>query len=190
MGTMTDATPVEQGLRTGPLGRAVRVFGAVLLGAGLYVLAGLGLSGFRTLPEQPSPAGPWILTAVVAVLLVDLVVRFLPLRPRGRWVVLGGVVTVVAAAWVITGSWWGPPLSDLVYMVDVGYLGYSCASLLLAAALGTPGCENRAWVELAATLRGRPERVRGVWCIGGLHVVDNWEIARRQTKVRQRGARR
>jgi hypothetical protein len=67
-----------------------------------------------------------------------------------------------------------------VYAVDVVFLTYACTTLLLAAALRTPGCENLAWAELAARLRGRPGRVAGVWCIGGLHVVDNWELGRRQ----------
>jgi hypothetical protein len=176
------------GLRTGPLGRGVRVLGAVLLGAGLYILLDLGISGFHDLPEQPSPAGPLILTAVVAVLITDLVSRFLPVPPRARWALLGALGAAVVVAAVVSsvrGSLWGSPLSDLVYVVDVGFLVYACASLLLAAVLGTPGCENLAWVELAARLRGAPKRVSGVWCIGGLHVVDNWELAR--AARRQRG---
>ena len=180
-------TPVAMGVRTGPLGRAVRLLGAVFLGAGLYLLIDIGIADFRMLPGLGDP-GPWILTAVVAILVVDLVLRFVPLPVRAsllvpaRRLVLAAIGLVVAVFWAITivgGSVWGSPLSDLVWVVDVGYLAYATASLLLALVLGTPGCENLAWAELLARLRGAERRIVGVWCIGGLHVVDNWELGRR-----------
>lgn len=185
MSSTAASTPVAMGVRTGPLGRAVRLLGAVFLGAGLYVLINTGISGMRRLPDLGDP-GPWILTAVVALLLTDLVLRFLPLAVRTRRLLLAAIVAVVLAFWVVTlarGDAWGAPLSDLVWVVDVGYLIYAVASLLLAFVLGTPGCENLAWVELRERLRGRREPVAGVWCIGGLHVVDNWELGRRARRM-------
>ena len=174
-------TPVAMGVRTGPLGRTVRLLGAVFLGAGVYTLIAIGLTDFRDLQELRTP-GPWILTAVVAILIVDLVTRFVPLPSRSRRLVLAGLGAAVVVAGVVSvvadGSVWGSPLSDLVWLIDVVYLCYASASLLLALVLGTPGCENMAWVELRGKLRGEPRRVTGVWCIGGLHVVDNWELGR------------
>jgi len=186
------ADPVAMGVRTGPIGRALRVLGAVFLGAGVYVLADIGITGFRDLDQLRVPA-PWILTVVVAVLIVDLVTRFVPLARRQRMMVLAAIAAVVVLAAVVSlasGSLWGSPLSDMVWLVDVGYLGYATASLLLAVVLGTPGCENLAWAELRARLRGDRSPVSGVWCIGGMHVVDNWELGRRAQRHAQEEARR
>jgi hypothetical protein len=175
------ATPVAMGLRIGPLGRALRLFGAVVLGLGVSSLIGTGTGHFGQASALHSPT-LWILTVIVAILLVDLVVRFLPVSRVLRGLILAAIVVAVIVTAAIShassGSFWGPPLSDLVWWIDVADLGFAAASLLLAFPLGTPGCEKIAWVELYVLLRGG-QRPAGRWCIGGMHVVDNWEIGRR-----------
>lgn len=175
------ATPVVMGMRTGPLGRAIRLFGAVALGLGVSSFIQTGLGHFGRASELHSP-GMWILTVIVAVLLVDLIVRFLPVSRVLRGIILAALVVAVIVTAAIShassGSLWGPPLSDLVWWIDVADLSFSTVSLLLAVPLGTPGCEKMAWAELYVLLFGGP-RPAGRWCVGGLQVVDNWEIGHR-----------
>lgn len=176
------ATPVDLGLRTGPLGRGVRLIGAVVFGLGISSLVSLGPGHFGGEAALRSPT-VWVLTVVVAILLGDLIVRFLPVPPAVRGLVLAALVAGIAAAAAISaaaGPAWSPPLTSLVWWIDVADLCFSASSLLLAIPIGTPGCEKMAWAELYAMLRGR-RLPAGRWCIGGLHVVDNWEIGRRVT---------
>jgi hypothetical protein len=179
--TPAAASPVTLGLRTGPLGRAIRLFGAVLLGSGVSSFIQTGVGHFSRASEVRSPA-MWVLTVIVAILLVDMIVRFLPFPRVVRGLILAAVVVAVVVTLAIratsAGPLWGSPLSDLVWWIDVIDLSFSTASLLLSIPIGTPGCEKIAWVELYVFLRGG-QRPAGRWCIGGLHVVDNWEIARR-----------
>jgi hypothetical protein len=182
----TPASPVALGMRTGPIGRGVRLFGAVVLGLGTSSLLRTGIGHFRQ-ASATHPASVWILTAVVAILITDLVVRFLPVRRAVRAFIMAALVAAVIATAAISqassGSLWGPPLSDFIWWVDVADLSFAAASLLLAVPLGTPGCEKIAWVELYALLRAGP-RPAFRWCIGGLHVIDNWEIGRRLRHAR------
>ncbi|HLX47221.1 MAG TPA: hypothetical protein VKS82_02705 [Streptosporangiaceae bacterium] len=175
------ATPVTLGLRTGPLGRAIRLFGAVVLGLGVSSFIQTGVGHFGRASEVRSPT-MWVLTVIVAILLVDLIVRFLPFPRVVRGVILAAVVIAVIVTAAIRaaspGPLWGPPLSSLVWWIDVADLSFSTASLVLSIPIGTPGCEKVAWAELYVMLRGG-RRPAGRWCVGGLHVVDNWEIARR-----------
>ena len=174
-------SPVAMGMRTGPLGRAVRLLGAVVLILGVNSLISIGPTHFRQASALRSP-GVWILTVVVAILVTDLIVRFLPVSRRARGLILAALGGAIVAAGGISlassGSVWGAPLSDLIWWIDVADLSYSAGSLLLAVPLGTPGCEKLAWVELKVLLFGG-QRPRARWCIGGLHIVDNWELGRK-----------
>jgi hypothetical protein len=75
---------------------------------------------------------------------------------------------------------WGFPLADLVWAFDVLMLSETIVALLLAVALGTPGCEIGVWPELIARTRGgRAAPAAGLACIVGLHFVDASEARRR-----------
>lgn len=175
------ATPVAMGLRTGPLGRGLRIFGAVLLALGVSSFVETGFQHFAR-PSELRSSGMWILTTIVIILVVDLIVRFIPVSRLLRGLILAAIVVAVIVASAVThassGHLWGSPVSDLVWWIDVADLGFSTCSLVLAALLATPGCEKMSWVELYVRIHGGT-RPAGRWCIGGLHVVDNWEIGRR-----------
>ena len=103
-----------------------------------------------------------------------------------RWQLgaLVGLVAAMAVAALIGRAFfaavWGFPLADLVWAFDVLMLSQTIVALLLAVALGTPGCEVGVWPELIARRRG--ERVAssaGPACIVGLQLLDAWEARRR-----------
>jgi hypothetical protein len=100
---------------------------------------------------------------------------------KTRSIALTVLAAAVAVAAVVggvrAGAVWGSPLSDLVWTLDVAMLLETIIALLLAAVLGTPGCEIGVWADIAARLRGRP--ASPPLCIIGLHHLDEWELRHR-----------
>lgn len=99
-----------------------------------------------------------------------------------RWQMraLIGLAVILAAgaatARIASGAVWASPLSDLVWGIDAVMLVETIVALVLAIALGTPGCEVGVWPELIGRLRGvdAPASTRPI-CILGLHFIDEWE---------------
>jgi hypothetical protein len=54
-------------------------------------------------------------------------------------------------------------------------------ALLLAAVLGTRGCEIGVWADIAARRRGRP--ASPPLCIVGLHQLDDCELRRQSVPI-------
>ncbi len=92
-----------------------------------------------------------------------------------------GIVAIAAVLGKVTqGSAWGFPLADLVWWFDVLVLTEQFIALVLAIALGTPGCEVGVWPELLARAgAGTATSENGLACMVGLHLIDGWEARRR-----------
>jgi hypothetical protein len=124
---------------------------------------------------------------VVFVLLVGAIASALGGRQVARRAQVGTLLAVAgtvalagAVGHLAYGSVWGFPLADLVWSFDVVLLAQQVVALVLAIALGTPGCEIGVWPELIARVRGeRPSASVGLACIVGLHLVDAWEARHR-----------
>ena len=178
--------------RTGPLGRLVRLGWAAGLAAALAsIVDGRGPARFRN-PHVLTEPSAWLLHAVMLVLLVLLVgaiAEALGGRQVARRAQLGTLLAVAgtvalagAVGHLAYGSVWGFPLADLVWSFDVLLLAVDVVALVLAIALGTPGCEIEVWPELIARLRGEhASPSAGLACIVGLHLVDAWEARHRRT---------
>jgi hypothetical protein len=96
-----------------------------------------------------------------------------------RWGQKAQLVTLVLAGMAIAadliffGRFWAPPLGFLFaawFLLIALPLGFA---LVLAAILGTPGCEMRAYSALLARLQGHPASEH--YCPGGIDFVDRWE---------------
>jgi hypothetical protein len=178
--------------RTGPLGRLARlalvgVFALTLLS----IVGPRGSAQFRD-PLILSEPSAWFLHVAMFVVFLTLVgalaEMFAGPRARRPWQI-GAAVALLAALAIAAlvgqatrGAVWGYPLADLVWWFDVLVVVEQVAALLLAIALGTPGCEIGVWSELFARLRGEmPRSERGLACIVGLQVVDDWEARRRMS---------
>jgi len=96
-------------------------------------------------------------------------------------VILGsGVGLAGLLGQVAYGAAWGFPLADLVWTFDVIMLAEQVFALILAIVLGTPSCEIGVWAELIARFRARrSSTVDGLACVIGLHLLDRWEMRRR-----------
>ena len=92
-------------------------------------------------------------------------------------VVAVGVAAVTSQA--AHGTVWESPLSDLVWWFDALMLVETILALLLAIAVGLPGCELGVWPVLIARLRGERPPLRPIGCVVGLHLIDEWEAHRR-----------
>jgi hypothetical protein len=133
----------------------------------------------------------WLLHGAMLVLFVLLVGQLAaaivgPGSAR-RWQLgaLLGLAALVGAAvltaWIRSGEVWASPLPELVWGFDLVMLIETIAALLLAIALGTPGCEVGVWPELIGRLRGGGVSTRPI-CILGLHFVDEWEARRARAR--------
>ena len=175
--------------RTGPIGRLARLLIAVLLALGLYSIADQGgPASFRD-PSNLSEPITWVLhvamLAVFVLLVGQLAEAMAGLRAVRRWQIgaLGGLAVLLAAgalaALIASGGIWASPFTDLVWGFDAVMLVETIVALVLAIALGTPGCEVGVWPELIGRLRGAdgPFTTRPI-CVIGLHFVDDWEARR------------
>jgi hypothetical protein len=174
--------------RTGPIGRLARLLFAVIAALSLYSIADQGgPASFRD-PSNLSEPITWVLHIAMFTVFVLLIgqLAVATVGPAGvrRWQVralIGLAVAMVTAAGIArmaSGAVWASPLSDLVWGIDAVMLGETIVALLLAIALGTPGCEVGVWPELIGRLRGAPTSTRPI-CILGLHFIDDWEAGRR-----------
>jgi len=185
--------PGTVGQRTGPIGRSVRLLFCIAAAATLAsIIDAQGPARFRN-PHVLSEPSAWVLHGL-AVLIFVILVGSLAAGPGQRvsrraqaasLVLLGAVVAIAAtASFAISGSFWGFPIADLVWIFDVVVLAQEVVAFLLAIALGTPGCEIGVWRELVARARGeRAPSTVGLACVVGIHLIDRWEATRRKEHV-------
>jgi hypothetical protein len=182
--------------RAGPVGRFARLLIALAVALALFSIADQGgPASFRD-PSNLTEPITWVLHGamlVVFVLLVgQLVGAALDSGAVRRWQ-LGALIALAlllaaaaVTAWIASGEVWASPLSDLVWGFDALMLVETIVALLLAIALGTPGCEVGVWPELIGRLRSE-DSAPSTWpiCVLGLHFVDEWEARH----ARARGAK-
>ena len=140
----------------------------------------------ETLTEAPFVVLTIGMVAVYAVLVTELTKLGggEAVAKRARRTTLAVLAAAAVAAAIVgevrAGAVWGPPLSDLVWALEVAMLLETIVALLLAVALGTRGCEIGVWADIAARLRGRAPSPP--LCIIGLHHLDEWELRRRSAR--------
>lgn len=164
--------------RPGVVGRLVRV----VLGAGVVLTVASLATDLRPMLSGDLPLGDpsfWVMAFLVVSVTPWVVDELLRVRWRWRSSLVGVALLALAA------------LADVAIDAAlsgslVGIVGWTWAfvfsavlggALLLAAVLGTPGCEMRAFAHLAATLRGRDARL--VACPGWLDRLDGVRVRRR-----------
>jgi hypothetical protein len=175
--------------RTGPVGRFARLLIAVGMSLALYSIADQGgPASFRD-PSNLTEPITWVLHGAMLVVFVLLVGQLAgaivgpaAVRSWQRRALIGLAVLLAGGAvtaWVASGSVWASPLPELVWGFDAAMLIETIVALLLAIALGTPGCEVGVWPELIGRLRGEgaSASTRPI-CVIGLHFIDDWEARR------------
>ena len=164
----------------GVVGRGARAL------IGLVVLADL-VPLFVAAPDRFHGIDPTSWTVWLSLALLTAfsgwVVNMLFAKPWG-WrtpaVLLAGAVGGGVVGVAVGGSFWGPILGAYVWAWSVAFLGLFGSSLVLAAALGTPGCEMRAFAHLRAKMRGIDPRL--ATCPGWLDRLDHVRLPRERTR--------
>lgn len=167
---------------TGPISRTCRL----LMAGGMALVAvdwaDYGISGFS---QTRTLTNPWLWILIgsgVYYGLFQTAASGFGRRWGIRTVVAFGIVLIGAGAATIAaeGELWVAPLTWLLYGLVLGLLILTVVGALISLALGTPGCEFGALGELLRRLRGvpEPERADAMWCIAGLHRLDDWEARR------------
>jgi hypothetical protein len=174
--------------RTGPVGRAVRLLLAVGFAYGLATLVDQGGPSSVRDPETLTDAPFVVLTIAMVVVYAVLVTELAKLvgaeavasmvRAVALSILAAGATVAAVVGELRSGAVWGPPLSDLVWALDVAMLLQTIVALLLAVVLGTRGCEIGVWADIAARRRG--SEAPPPLCIIGLHHLDEWELRRRR----------
>jgi hypothetical protein len=184
-------------IRTGPVGRLARLgFAAVYGAAFLSIVDWRGSARFRN-PHILSEPTAWFLHLLMLISFLILVGALAttfagPFAKRrfqvGAFVASVAAIAVAALIGLGTqGAAWGFPLADLVWWFDVLMLSEGLVALLLAVALGTPGCEIGVWSELLARARGGESETHvGLACVVGLHLLDAWEARGRLSANKSR----
>jgi hypothetical protein len=183
--------------RTGPFGRLARLLIALVLAWWpLYSIADQGgPTSFRD-PSNLTEPMLWLLHGAMLLVFVLLVGQLAgaTVGPaavrRSQLAALLAIAVLLAAAaltaWIRSGEVWASPLPELVWGFDALMLVETIVALVLAIALGTPGCEVGVWPELLGRLQGGAVSTRPI-CVLGLHFVDDWEA--RRARARSDGKR-
>lgn len=162
--------PVE---RTGPIGRLVRL----VMAAGLFLALAYPLASLPRLFDPALAAEPmlWILTGV-ALLAIPYVLDVGLAWGHGHRVQLLAVgigSALLVSDLILYDSLWGPVLAVFVLTLQTWVLGTLALGYLLAAILGTPGCELRSYAHLASLVSDKTSQP--VFCAAGLDKLDAWE---------------
>jgi hypothetical protein len=159
--------------KPGLLGRGIRLI------LGIFVLMGATgiIAGFRqlvSLKQVPGNVELWLF----ALLLFASMREVIDLGLGMQWgqkaqiatLILAGICIVLDE--IIYGRLWAPPFGllfciwCLLIAIPLG------VALILAAILGTPGCEMRSYADLLARLQGHSAAEH--YCPGGIDFIDRW----------------
>lgn len=162
--------PVE---RTGPIGRLVRL----VMATGLFLALAYPLASLPRLfdPALASDLMLWIFTGI-ALLAIPYVLDVGLAWGHGQRVQLLAVgigLALLVSNLVLYDSLWGPVLGIFVVALQIWVLGTLAVGYLLAAILGTPGCELRSYAHLASLVSDKHHQP--VFCAAGLDKLDAWE---------------
>jgi hypothetical protein len=182
--TDMDRHSSEPQIRIGPIGRVVRLFGAVIMALFAFDWLEAGVTWFGQ-PSTTSNPGVWVVTGLAAYYGFHQLPESAFGRPWGERVLAtaGGLLVVTAVVTLgLHRELWAPPLTTAIYGFDVAFLFVVSLSYLVAVFLRTPGCEVGGLGELIRRLRGvdDPTDHEAMWCIAGIHRLDQWEESRRQ----------
>lgn len=169
--------------RIGPAGRVARALGALVIGAVAFEWLDAGIGWFS---KSSTPTNPvvWAVLALGVYYGLYQLIDFGFGPPWGKRAVIGfaGLLTVIAMSTLLTeGALWAAPLTWLLYVFSVSFLFAVAVSYLVSLLLGTPGCEVGGLAELIRRIRRRPgaDERDAMWCVAGLHRLDEWEADRR-----------
>lgn len=174
--TTTDLKLDEPGSlpRPGPVGRLVRLgLGALCLSQvyGLIQVSSSLIDGdghFRSILWNG---------IVIGLFLVSYVINIGYSRAWKKWpaiISVGAFLLVAAYGYLILGSAETQLMARVLWGWQFYVFTHLGSAFIIAALIGTPGCEMRAFHDLYSRITGIPTKEH--YCpIGPLHPIDQWE---------------
>ncbi len=169
--------------RPGPLGRLVRLGLGVLCLWNVYGL--IQVSG--NLMAADGSIRPLVWNGIIfGLFLVSYVVNIGFSRAWKKWpaVVSAATLAIIAGVgFAMAGTIETNLLARSLWVWELYIFSHLGLAFIIAGAIGTPGCEMRAFHNLYSRLTGVPTKEH--YCpVGPLHPIDQWEA--RQKKPRKK----
>jgi len=165
--------------RPGPVGRLARLLlGALCL---YYAYTLIIIVGNIMLPSGSIHPVLWN-GVIPGLFLVSYVVNIGYSRAWKKWpaiVSASALAGVALVGYLVSGTAETVTLARLIWGWELYVLGHLGSAFLIAAFIGTPGCEMRAFHDLFSRVTGVPTKEH--YCpVGPLHPIDQWEARHRR----------
>ena len=160
--------------RPGPIGRIVRLgFGSLCL---WQVYGLVQVSGSSISDDGHILSVVWN-GILIGLFLISYVINIGYSRVWKKWPAIasaGTFILIAAAGQVTTGTFETMFLASSVWSWELYLYSHLGIAFVIAAVIGTPGCEMRAFHDLYSRVTGIPtkEHFCPVW---PLHPIDQWE---------------
>lgn len=164
--------------RPGPVGRLARLgFGGLCL---YYVYGLITVSG--SILTSDGSIRPLLWNGIIpGVFLVSYVVNIGFSRAWKKWPAVVSALalgTIALVGYLDSGSVETATLARSIWIWELYVFGHLGTAFVIAAVIGTPGCEMRAIHDLYSRITGTPTKEH--YCpVGPLHPIDQWEARRR-----------
>lgn len=163
--------------RPGPIGRAVRLTLGLLC---LWYVSGL-LQVWTSLLDSNGHIRPVVWNGIIfGLFLVSYIVNIGYSRAWKKWpaFVSAGTFLVLATFGCVTeGTIETQLVARAIWSWNLYLFSHLGLAFVIAAAIGTPGCEMRAFRDLYSRMTGTPTKEH--YCpVGPLHPLDQWEAGR------------
>ncbi len=117
---------------------------------------------------------------IIGLFLVSYIINIGYSRAWKKWpaFVSGGIFIVLAAVgYAAEGSFETELLARVIWGWELYLFAHLGLAFIIASAIGTPGCEMRAFHDLYSRTTGMPTKEH--YCpVGPLHPIDQWEARR------------
>ena len=168
--------------RPGPVGRIVRLAFGLL--CALYFVGLIDISD--DLMTVDGNIRPVVWNGILfGLFLVSYIVNIGFSRAWKKWPALVSVAFLLVAAgigYLTQGTFESRVLARVMWAWELYVFSHLGIAFILAAVIGTPGCEMRAFHDLYSRITGTPTKEH--YCpVGPLHPIDQWEASRNRSKM-------
>lgn len=168
--------------RPGPVGRIVRLAFGLLCAS--YVVGLVDISDDLMTGDGHIRAALWN-GILIGLFLVSYIVNIGFSRVWKKWPALASAAGFLVAGgigYLTQGTVESGVLARVVWGWELYVFSHLGIAFILAAVIGTPGCEMRAFHDLYSRITGTPTKEH--YCpFGPLHPIDQWEASRNRAKL-------
>jgi hypothetical protein len=162
--------------RPGPIGRVVRLILGLLC---LWYVSGL-LQVSASLVDSEGHIRPVVWNGIIfGLFLVSYIINIGYSQAWKKWPALvsaGTFLLLAAFAYVAEGTVETQLVARAVWIWNLYLFSHLGLAFVVAAFIGTPGCEMRAFHDLYSRVTGTPTKEH--YCpVGPLHPIDQWETS-------------